>query len=179
MAALKLLADNTPSGKSSSLQRLRQSLRCNESHLTYALSSSGVWRDKTTLSLPARGRNFGGMDDQVRLPMITAFRRPEACTDLVVSRKKSMSVRRDQGSLPSLPMPPSGVTATTMATGRFPSRRTTEGSSEREGTGAEDALAEDDAAAMGVWVRVLRDSLGQFELRQSQSLSDRRQLQRE
>ena len=75
-------------------------------------------RDSTTFKRPRSGRNFSGMLDHVRRPMITALQRagtpppPPPGTSVVMRLKYAMSAGRSQGNLPSFPMPPLGVAAT-------------------------------------------------------------------
>jgi len=84
-----------------------------------------------TLKREGRGRNFGGMDSQVSLPMMQALTRvggdvvgvvvveeespeEEVSTLEVILAKKAMSPLRRQGSLPLRPIPLARSAATTM-----------------------------------------------------------------
>lgn len=79
-----------------------------------------------TLKREARGRNLGGMDSQVSLPMIHALtlvavvvaavegELVESTTLEVILAKKAMSFFNRQGSLPLSPIPLARSAATTM-----------------------------------------------------------------
>ena len=62
---------------------------------------------------PLSGRNFGGIESHVRLPMTTALCFAGSVVAIVTSRKYAMSPGKRQGMLPSFPMPHSFDVATT------------------------------------------------------------------
>ena len=106
-ASSRLSRRSTPSGSTST------SLPFSGAAFSLVASRIAPDLDKTTLSLPGRGRNLAGMDSQVFLPITTALRRPGSSVCAVRDLKYAMSLGSRQGSWPSRPMPISSLVAAT------------------------------------------------------------------